>query len=153
MRNEREHIEQVHLFTWANSMSAQYPVLELLYAIPNGGHRHISVAKKMKAEGVKRGVPDVCLPVPNEALNSHGLYIEMKDVNGRLSEHQQEWGRRLRQMGYWVVVCYSAEEAIALLEDYVGMNSRDRLQVKNDWVDYQNATIRATPRGMAQAHV
>ena len=56
-----EHQEQVALFRWAEFAIARWPELALMYAIPNGGHRHKAVAAGLKAEGVKRGVPDVCL--------------------------------------------------------------------------------------------
>jgi hypothetical protein len=71
-----EHDEQVNLFHWADIMSPQYPELALLHAIPNGGKRNINVARKLKEEGQKAGVPDICLPVPRGEY--HGLYIEMK---------------------------------------------------------------------------
>ncbi len=49
-----EHLEQVALMQWASLPTSlkRYPELELLHAVPNGGHRFISVAKAMKAEGV-----------------------------------------------------------------------------------------------------
>lgn len=43
-----EHDEQKALIKWARSKG-----IELLFAIPNGGYRAISVAKRLKAEGVK----------------------------------------------------------------------------------------------------
>ena len=58
-----EHQEQAALFRWAWFAQVKHPALALLYAIPNGGHRHKAVAARMKAEGVKAGVPDLCLPV------------------------------------------------------------------------------------------
>jgi len=61
---DEEHKEQKALFRWAGFRAQQKPELELLYAILNGGHRHKAVGRRLKAEGVKRGVPDICLPVP-----------------------------------------------------------------------------------------
>ena len=54
--------EQVALFGWAEYNEAYYPELRLLYAIPNGGHRHKAMSAELKAEGVKPGVPNLCLP-------------------------------------------------------------------------------------------
>ena len=57
-----EHVEQVRLFAWAKYACSTLPKLSLLYAIPNGGARHKAVAAKLRAEGVKPGVPDIsCL--------------------------------------------------------------------------------------------
>ena len=111
------HKEQAALFRWAAFCEARHPELALLYAIPNGGHRHKAVAARMKAEGVKRGVPDVCLPVPRGG--HHGLYVEMKTAEGTASQDQKEWLRALQRQGYRVAVCRGWEAARALIEDYL----------------------------------
>lgn len=41
----------------------------------------------------------------------HGLFIEMKSGNNKLSETQKEWHNKLKYRSYKVVVCYSAAEA------------------------------------------
>ena len=89
MKTHDEHAEQVALFRWAAIARSRYPELALLYAIPNGGHRHIQVARRLKAEGVKPGVPDICLPVPRG--NWSGLYIELKTARGTVSKAQRGW--------------------------------------------------------------
>jgi hypothetical protein len=58
---ERQH--QVALIRWVKAIEDAYPVLKLLYAVPNGGDRNLYVARKLKAEGVRAGVADLCLPV------------------------------------------------------------------------------------------
>ena len=47
-----EHEEQVALFEWASYLYNQYPVLKLMFAIPNGGLRNIKTAINLKKEGV-----------------------------------------------------------------------------------------------------
>lgn len=80
--------EQVTLFSWAAVQAI--PELALLYHIPNGGSRHKAEAARLRAEGVRAGVPDLCLPVPRGGF--HGLYIELKRLRGgRLSEQQRAW--------------------------------------------------------------
>jgi hypothetical protein len=112
-----EHQEQVTLFRWVTLLQARHPVLALLHAIPNGGHRHKAVAARMKAEGVKRGVPDLYLPVPRG--EHHGLYLEMKTRQGRLSREQRDWGEALQAQGYCFEVCRSWHEAARSLADYL----------------------------------
>ena len=73
---EAQH--QSALIKWSQlpQIRARYPELKLLHHIPNGGRRDPIEAKHLKAQGVKPGVPDLCLPVARG--NFHGLYIEMK---------------------------------------------------------------------------
>jgi hypothetical protein len=94
---DSEHAEQAALFRWAEFARSRLPELALLHAIPNGGHRHKATAARLKAEGVKRGVPDVCLPVPRGG--AHGLYIELKTERGKPTPEQLGWIRALRGRG------------------------------------------------------
>ena len=75
-----EDAEQRVIFQWAAMETAACPELWLLYAIPNGGKRAIKTAIALKAQGVKSGVPDMCLPVARGGY--HGLYIELKRQKG-----------------------------------------------------------------------
>lgn len=126
MRTYRlEHDEQSALFTWANLSRSIFPDLEWMAAIPNGGHRNLLVARKMKAEGVKPGIPDVILPVARHGF--HGLFLEMKtEANrpkhggkGGCSDVQIRWHEALRDRGYKVAVCYGFEEARKTIVDYL----------------------------------
>ena len=112
-----EHAQQVALFAWAAYAQAEYPELELLFAIPNGGHRHKATAGRLRAEGVKRGVPDVCLPIPRG--NYAGLWIEMKYGRNKPTADQERWIEALRAAGHRVEVCYEWTEARDVIEEYL----------------------------------
>ena len=113
-----ESAEQQCLFRWAAYQSGAIPELDLLYHIPNGGSRRKSEAGRFKAEGVKAGVPDICLPVARNGI--HGLYIELKrQKGGRTSPEQEQWIRWLDGQGYLAVVCKGWEEAANLIERYL----------------------------------
>ena len=114
-----EHEEQVGLFEWIDRMETAYPLLGLAFAIPNGGFRHITTAKKLKAEGVRAGVPDVFLAYPSSF--AHGLFIEMKVGKNKPTENQLKWHEKLRAVGYHVAVCYSWTEAAFMICDYLGL--------------------------------
>lgn len=123
-----EHGHQVAVMQWVALVGMKkWPSLWLLHAIPNGGDRKQSVAASLKAEGVKSGVPDLCLPVPIEGLHQwhHGLYIEMKrpglegTKNGGRSDKQVEWQKRLREQGYAVVTAYGWQAACWALKLYL----------------------------------
>lgn len=113
-----EDMEQAALFEWA----AYYPILKWMYAIPNGGNRNPKEAARLKAQGVKKGVTDVCLPIPHSPF--HGLYIEMKrrKVDGRstVTPDQNEFIGAMQMQGYKCVVCYGSEEAIDAIKTYLG---------------------------------
>lgn len=112
-----EHAEQVALFAWAENNVERLPALSLMFAIPNGGHRHAAVAAKLKQEGVKAGIPDILLPWP--AHGRHGLFIEMKYGRNKTSNSQQLWLQRLQQAGYATATCYGCDEAIRIIEEYL----------------------------------
>ena len=113
-----EDIEQTQLFTWAQYASGKYPELALMYHIPNGGKRSKAEAARFKAQGVKAGVPDVCLPVARGKY--HGLYIELKRVKGgRVSAAQEEYIEALRKQGYKVTVCFGMEQARDVIVEYL----------------------------------
>ena len=151
-----EHEEQVALFRWAEYAVTAIPELCLLYAIPNGGHRHKAVAARLKAEGVKPGVPDVCLPVARGGW--HGLYIEMKTERGRASKAQLQWLCALREEGYKVAICRGWETARGLIEDYLclhtvagGMPAEEQSPARsNDHGEYSHSTIRRHPRSQGR---
>lgn len=87
-------------------------------AIPNGGYRTATTARKMHAEGVQAGVPDMLLAVARKGY--HGLWIEMKNGKaGRVSELQTEMIARLKAEGYACAVCRTQEEFINTIKEYM----------------------------------
>lgn len=112
-----EHQHQANFFHWAALNEKKYPELALLYAVPNGGHRHVLVARKLKAEGVKAGVPDIHLPVPRGKYA--GLWIEMKAGKNKPTPAQVYWHALLREVGHRVEVCYSWPSAANVVEKYI----------------------------------
>ena len=109
--------EQVALFQWAKLQEHWKPELQLLYAVPNGGSRHKLEAANMKRQGVKAGVPDICLPYPSGGY--HGLYIELKVGKNKTSPMQEEWLKRLNDAGYKAVTCYGFLAAKNTIEEYL----------------------------------
>lgn len=112
---------QMNVIRWSQqpSIRSRWPELALLHHIPNGGSRDAVEAKHLKDQGVKRGVPDLCLPVPRGQY--HGLYIEMKAETGRTSPEQDWWGERLLGQGYMWEVCHGYRSAISVLEWYLNL--------------------------------
>ena len=112
---ERQH--QQHVIKWAKEHSEEFPELNLLYHIPNERICSPKYGKLLKLAGVKAGVPDLCLPVARAGF--HGLYLEMKAPEGRLSASQKEWLTLLTAQGYQTAACYSWVEAVEILQKYL----------------------------------
>lgn len=113
-----EDTEQAHIFAWAAWARGKYPELDLLHHIPNGGKRSKSEAARFKVQGVKAGVPDICLPCARGGY--HGLYIELKRTKGgKLSAAQKEWIDALNEQGYKAAVCYGFDEAKEIITEYL----------------------------------
>src|ERR1043165_1268822 len=107
------------LIQWCQTYAPQYPQLARIYAVPNGGHRHPKVAVYMKAEGLRAGVLDICLPVPRDPW--HGMYLEMKFGRNKLTAEQAAEMESLRKDNYFVPEpCYSWIEAARSIAWYLG---------------------------------
>lgn len=118
-----EDAHQKALMCWCQLNAGKRPELAWLFHIPNGGSRHIAEAGKLKAMGVRRGVPDLFLPVQNYNRSADsgyiGLFIELKKIGGKVPPEQLIWIEYLNNQGYKAVVCYGWEEARDVIEEYL----------------------------------
>ncbi|MBK1884666.1 VRR-NUC domain-containing protein [Luteolibacter pohnpeiensis] len=96
---------------------AEAPEILLMYAIPNGDWRGFSVAKKLKAEGLNPGIPDIHVPVARSRYI--GLYIEFKRAGGPVKEEQWEKIHALTEQGHLAILCDSAVVALKILRKYL----------------------------------
>lgn len=112
-----EHGEQVSLIAWAKENETQWPELRWLFAIPNGGLRSKSTARKLQLEGVKPGVSDLFLPVPRGTF--HGLWIEMKARRNVATRDQRLFQADMNTAGYAAVICWSFQAARDVIEHYL----------------------------------
>ena len=84
-------------------------------------------AVRLKSEGLKPGVSDLCLPVP---LNGyHGMYIEMKrpDHKNKPTREQKDWLDYFNSVGYKAVVCYGYEDAVREIQKYYGVPEEEMI--------------------------
>lgn len=113
-----ESVEQQCLFKWARMQSGAYPELNLMYHVPNEGKRSRATGGRMRAEGLKKGVPDICLPVARGG--AHGLYIELKRTKQwKVTQDQEEWMNALKKQGYQVALCCGWEAASEVIMMYL----------------------------------
>lgn len=124
-KNGSEDGEQIALMGWAARaiFHQKFPELCMLHAVPNGGQRDAVVGAKLKATGVRAGVPDLFLDVARHGM--HGLRIEMKRsrINGGrpsdLSEAQKVWRDRYFECGYGWALALGWKEARDILVAYL----------------------------------
>lgn len=119
-----EHGHQCAIFCWAAKKGQTDPRYKLLFAVPNGGERHKVVAAKMKAEGARKGVPDIFLPVANSLY--HGFFIEMKkpgleNTLSAIKPAQIQWHTSLTEQGYKVCVYYNWIDATTAIDYYLSL--------------------------------
>jgi hypothetical protein len=120
-----EHNLQVSIFDYVNKI---LPALRpFIFAIPNGGHRHIAVARNLRDEGVTPGVWDMFIGIPN--LIKHGLFIECKVKNNTLSNFQAKFKEKLEKLSYSFSVCKSIEDFEETLKDYFGLEKLNNKEI------------------------
>ena len=115
-----ESEEQQVVFEWARWNEKRFPDLEWLIHVPNGGLRNVVVAAQLKAQGTRKGFPDIMLPTARHGY--HALVIELKRqkiAKPQLSPEQKAWIEYLKSQGWCAAVCYGAGEAIEKLEWYL----------------------------------
>ncbi len=116
-----ESKEQIDFIQWCKRNMAQHTELKKIFAIPNGGKRHIATASRMKLEGVKPGVPDMLLPVARRGF--HGLFIEMKRTSGgSVSKDQKIWKGWLEEEKYAWKRANGFHQARRIIKSYLGIS-------------------------------
>lgn len=115
---DREGLEQAALMV---ELRLRMPeVADLIYHVPNGGHRVKAVAAKLKAQGVKAGIPDLVLPMARGGY--FGLYLEFKATppnDAAVSVSQHERIRKLSDQGYLAIVCRGHFDAMEQIRAYL----------------------------------
>jgi len=122
-KSSTESGHQRAVFAWAALHLSRWPELRWLHHIPNGGSRGDTQRARMirgaqlKAEGVKTGVSDLCLPVKRGEYS--GLYIEMKKPGGKETSEQKEFGAFVQSQGFGYVCCDHWEKAVQVIQEYL----------------------------------
>lgn len=117
-RVDREGMEQAALIA---ELRIRMPeVADLIYHVPNGGHRLKKVAADLKGQGVAAGVPDLVLTMARGGY--FGLYIEFKATppnSAAVSDSQHKWIRKLNDQGYLAIVCRGHFDAMEQIRAYL----------------------------------
>lgn len=122
-RKGPEHRAQVTFFDY---MYRFHPdIYELLHATPNGGLRSELIGFEMKAEGQKKGYPDVSLDAARGAY--HGLRMELKVGRNNLQDSQKNWRDVLVREGYAWFEVRSWEQMVEVTQRYWLLNAGDTM--------------------------
>lgn len=141
-----EETEQIHLMIWCRFMQTKFPELETIYHIVNEGKRTAITGGKLKEMGLRKGMPDVHLPVSRCAFSS--LYIEMKKIGGKPTAEQVDRLEILERYGNAVAICEGAEAAEKVLTAYCSndYDTLNRLTLSSDRGDFEK--LRAPKRSV-----
>jgi hypothetical protein len=95
----------------------------LFYSIPNGADVSDANRKTLVAEGMRKGVPDLCFPMARGRF--HGMYVEMKRSDGGsgLTVDQKRWLSRLEAEGYLAICCNGFDDAFMKISWYMGLGA------------------------------
>lgn len=73
--------------------------------------------RKLKLEGVVKGVADLCLTLSRHGFNA--LYIEMKKPGNYQEPEQEQWQAGVEKHGNRYVVCKSLDEFERIVNEYI----------------------------------
>jgi hypothetical protein len=115
MKIGAEDIESIKLYDWIiynNLDDVSFHV---------GNERRVSpqAGAIFKRKGIKPGVSDYFIMKARNGF--HGLIIELKVKGGKVSPAQKEFLEVMNREGYLALVAWSAEEAISVINDYLGI--------------------------------
>lgn len=85
----------------------------IYFAVPNGEHRNIVTAARLKGQGVMRGVADLILMYRGRAL-----CLEMKAPDGRQSEPQRVFEAKCAYQGIAYEICCSLDDVIEAVKKH-----------------------------------
>ncbi|HBM2815697.1 TPA: VRR-NUC domain-containing protein [Enterobacter hormaechei subsp. xiangfangensis] len=123
LKGKQEHYAQVKVMFHFECSNKE--IYRRLHATPNGGHRTDATAGRMKAEGQKRGYPDMSLDKGRGVYL--GLRCELKIGKNTLSQEQKDWLNMLTEDGYYCFVAYGEQEAIDGIQAYWDLGDLDEL--------------------------
>ncbi len=106
---QRQCVQLAENLVWA------HPLLNYLFHPANGGKRPKGEAGKLKALGVKPGVPDLILPFPSPSGRWPGMALELKSPEGRVSGSQNDWLYECQRHGWLTGTVRTLEE----FQDYI----------------------------------
>lgn len=114
-----EAIQQKMVIEWCEWNSNRFEELKWIFHCPNEAKRSPRLGAELKRLGMRAGIPDLLLLAPKGKYI--GLAIEMKYGKNKCTREQIKWLEWLHKQGYKCEVCWSSEEAIEVIKNYLGI--------------------------------
>ena len=134
-----ESREQQIIFEWASWNKNKYPGIEAMYHIANEGKRSASNGSRLKREGLKSGVSDICVPVAKCGYNN--LYIELKSGKNKATREQLNFINLINKYGGKALIVYEADNAIEVIKAYFE-GRIDKLNIIDNQYPYREKKTR-----------
>jgi hypothetical protein len=124
-RKRRKDPEGVEQRAYLDRLKWERPVVyEHTFSVPNE-RASKGEAGRLKALGVKTGIPDLLCILPSPSGVWRGLALEFKapgregERDGGRTPTQVEWGERFEAAGWLYAVVYSAASANEMVDQYM----------------------------------
>lgn len=116
-----EYEEQCCVIDWVDRHINEYPDLRMLMVGLEGIRLPIGLAMKAKRAGMRKGFPDLHLPVSRKHGGRvfHSMFIEMKVKGGVLSSDQIIMMDLLEDADNYVLLCVGAVATVQAIKDYL----------------------------------
>jgi hypothetical protein len=132
IKGPSEHVIQCRLMRTLDY--ALKPELDVR-ALPNGGLRKMSVAIKLKAEGVKRGTPDIMVLLHKGRTG----WLELKTEIGSLQQEQKDFRDKAILLGHLWAMARSVEEAMVVLTAWGAIREEYMEEANDPYRDYYDS--------------
>lgn len=115
---------QSSFIAWRNIHKRQYPLLNAIFAVPNGfWTENKAYAQAMVAQGLTTGISDIICLAPSVDGRFHALLIEFKTeaASSKQSDEQLYFHNFFASLGYRTEVCRSAYDASVIVNEHLGI--------------------------------
>lgn len=116
-KSSSEYQECLAYWQWAQ----HYPIVkEFLIKHVNEGKRSKMTGHRLNMIGMRKGLPDYQLAIPNKTY--YGFWLEMKKKEEKCKEkreEQVEWINKLRSIGHYANFAYGWEDAVDQTLGYI----------------------------------
>lgn len=131
--NASEHAIQSAVFSWVLLKRNSDPRYLGVFSVPNGAHlarvknsqgkSYAPQIKKLKAEGLTTGAPDIVCLV--RRLLYGGMVLEFKNAKGTQSDEQMKMQAALEGNGYVYHLVRTVDFGISVIEEWMRLAARE----------------------------